>query len=126
LLAQSKLIADQLDDPAVAFAVDNSLALRALRHDAYQEALEHFQAAERHVADASVNDALILYLNRGNLRLQRLELAAARRDLNRCVALAVAVDTEASGSRVKSSEFMARHNLGYLEFLAGNCRSPCS
>ena len=120
LLAQSKLIADQLDDPAVAFAVDNSLALRALRHGAYQEALEHFQAAERHVADASVNDALILYLNRGNLRLQRLELAAARRDLNRCVALAVAVDSEASDSRVKSSEFMARHNLGYLEFLAGN------
>src|SRR5829696_4299264 len=120
LLAQSKLIADQLDDPAVAFAVDNSLALRALRHGAYQEALEHFQAAERHVADASVNDALILYLNRGNLRLQRLELAAARRDLNRCVALAVAVDPEASDSRVKSSEFMARHNLGYLEFLAGN------
>src|SRR5215203_144542 len=120
LLAQSKLIADQLDDPAVAFAVDNSLALPALRHVAYQEALEHFQAAERHVADASVNDALILYLNRGNLRLQRLELAAARRDLNRCVALAVAVDPEASDSRVKSSEFMARHNLGYLEFLAGN------
>ena len=120
LLAQSRLIADQLNDPAVAFAVDNSLALRALRHGAYQEALDRFQAAERHVADASVNDALILYLNRGNLRLQRLELAAARRDLNRCIALAVAVDTEASDSRVKSSEFMARHNLGYLEFLAGN------
>ena len=120
LLAQSRLIADQLDDPAVAFAVENTLALRALRRGAYHEALEHFQAAERHVADASVNDALILYLNRGNLRLQRLELAAARRDLNRCVALAAAVGGEASDSRVKSSEFMARHNLGYLEFLAGN------
>ena len=120
LLAQSRRIADQLDDPAVAFAVDNTLALRALRLGAYAEALERFQAAERHVADASVNDALILYLNRGNLRLQRLELAAARRDLNRCVAIAAAVGGDASDNRVKSSEFMARHNLGYLEFLAGN------
>src|SRR4029450_3714956 len=97
LLAQSRRIADQLDDPAVAFAVDNTLALRALRRGAYAEALERFQAAERHVADASVNDAAVLYLNRGNLRLQRLELAAARRALNRCVAIAAAVGGGAGG-----------------------------
>jgi hypothetical protein len=119
LLTQAKLIAEQLGDPGVAFAVDNALALQALRRGDHGVALERFEAAERHVADASVNDASIFYLNRGNLRLQRLELAAARRDLDRCVALAAAL-AGPDASKMKVAEFMARHNLGYLEFLAGN------
>ncbi len=120
LLTQAQSIANELGDPAVAFAVDNAAALQAARRGDHRAALERFTAAEVHVTDASVNDALILYLNRGNLHLQRLELAAARRDLNRCLSLAAAVGPEAADSRVRSSEFMARHNLGYLEFLAGN------
>ena len=59
--------------------MDNSLALRALRHGAYQEALEHFQAAERHVADASVNDALILLSTAAIYDCNVWKLAGARR-----------------------------------------------
>jgi tetratricopeptide (TPR) repeat protein len=119
LLAQAQLIAEQLADPGVAFAVENALALQALRRGDHEVALLRFEAAERHVADASINDASVFYLNRGNLRLQRLELSTARRDFDRCIALAAAVDV-ADASKMKVSEFMARHNLGYLEFLAGN------
>ena len=117
LLAQAQLIAEQLADPGVAFAVENAIALQALRRGDHEVALLRFEAAERHVADASVNDASVFYLNRGNLRLQRLELSTARRDFDRCIALAAAVDG-ADASKMKVSEFMARHNLGYLEFLA--------
>ena len=48
--------------------------------------------------------------------MQRLELGPARRDLGRVVALA-----ERSGdAQVKAWGFMAQHNRGYAEFLAGN------
>jgi hypothetical protein len=44
-----------------------------LRHGDHEVALQRFDAAERHVADASINDASVFYLNRGRLRLQRLD-----------------------------------------------------
>lgn len=109
-----------LGEPAVAFAVDNTLALQALRRGDHEQALTFFAAAERHVADASVNDASIFYLNRGNLRLQRLELGLARRDLDRCISLATAVGADIVEHELEVSEFMARHNVGYPEYLAGN------
>jgi hypothetical protein len=119
-LNEAQRIAASLGEPAVAFAVDNALALQALRRGDHEQSLRLFTVAERHVADASVNDASIFYLNRGNLRLQRLELGAARRDLDRCIALATAVGADAAEHKLEISEFMARHNLGYLEYLAGN------
>jgi hypothetical protein len=119
-LVEAQRIAVDLGEPAVAFAVDNALALQALRRGDHEQALTLFAAAERHVADASVNDASIFYLNRGNLRLQRLELGPARRDLDRCITLATAVGADTTERELEISEFMARHNLGYLEYLAGN------
>jgi len=41
----------------MAFAIENALALQALRHGDHEVALQRFDAAERHVADASINDA---------------------------------------------------------------------
>jgi hypothetical protein len=119
-LVEARSIAVGLGEPSVAFAVDNALALQALRRGDHEQALTLFAAAERHVADASVNDASIFYLNRGNLRLQRLELGLARRDLNRCIRLASAVGADTAEHELEVSEFMARHNVGYLEYLAGN------
>jgi hypothetical protein len=54
-----------------------------------------------------------ILLNRGSLQLYRGQLSAARQDLLRSAELAAE-----HGLRVE--EFKARHNLGYLEFLAGN------
>lgn len=121
-LADARRLADQLGRPSVTFAVDNATALRMLRTGDHPAAMQRFEAAERHIAAAGTTDACVLYLNRGNLHLQRLELDQARRDLDRCVRLA-AQETDgavSSNSVLTDLEFMARHNLGYLEFLAGN------
>ena len=83
-------------------------------------ALQRFEAAERHVADASINDASVFYLNRGNLRLQRLELSSARRDFDRCITLAAALDG-ADASKMKVSEFW----LGAIWATSNSWREIC-
>lgn len=115
-LAEAQRIVDELAETGLAFAVDNAMALRLVRSGAYEDALDRFSRAEQNISAATASEACILYLNRGNLRLQRLELEAARRDLDRAIALAAAEDD----AQLKSWEFMARHNLGYLEFLRGH------
>ena len=87
----------------MAFAVENALALQALRHGDHGAALQRFEAAERHVADASINDASVFYLNRGRLRLQRLELSMARRDFARCLTLTAARDRPRLGLQFRTA-----------------------
>jgi hypothetical protein len=86
----------------VAFVVENALALQALRHGDHEVALQRFEAAEGHVADASINDASF-YLNRGRLRLQRLELSMARRDFDRCLTLTAASDRPRLGLQFRTA-----------------------
>ncbi|GAA3606322.1 CHAT domain-containing protein [Microlunatus ginsengisoli] len=104
-------------NPALQFAVDSATALNLLRRGDHDGALERFASAERNIKSATTSEACILFLNRGNLMLQNLHLAAARRDLDRCIELA---DAEPDNEQLRAWQFMARHNLGYLEFLAGN------
>jgi len=120
LLAEAHELAQDLHDQSGEFAIDNALALQALRRGDHDQALQRFATAEMHVSHASINDASIFYLNRGNLRMQRLELQAARRDFEKCIALASTLSADRADGRLKISQFMARHNLGYVEFLAGN------
>lgn len=87
----------------MAFAIENALALRALRHGDHEVALQRFEAAERHVADASMNDASVFYLNCGRLRLQRLELSMARRDFDRCLTLTAASDRPRLGLQFRTA-----------------------
>ncbi|MEP6798731.1 MAG: CHAT domain-containing protein [Lapillicoccus sp.] len=54
-----------------------------------------------------------LLLNRGTVHLIGRNLVAARQDLSRSIELAL-------GAGDLMTEFKARHNLGYAEFLAGN------
>ena len=54
-----------------------------------------------------------LLLNRGTVHLIGRDLVAARHDLVRSIELAAAVGD-------LTTEFKARHNLGYAEYLAGN------
>jgi tetratricopeptide (TPR) repeat protein len=120
MLTEAHQLAENLAEGGLEFTVDNALALQALRRGDPEEALERFAAAELHVAEASSNDALTFYLNRGYLRMQRLELPAARRDFDKCIALTSTLSSDATDGKLKSSQFMARHNLGYVEYLAGN------
>ena len=98
----------------LAFVVNQTLALRATRSGLVDEALIHFAAAEALAADATNLDVCKMLLNRGTLNLERLELDGARRDLELCL-------SRAQGNPdLVTLAMMARHNLGYLEFLAGN------
>lgn len=96
------------------FVVNQTLALRELRAGRIDAALGHFAAAESIMADAVDLDVCKMLLNRGTLHLQQFELDAAQRDLELCLARA-----EGNGS-LTTLAAMARHNLGYLEFLRGN------
>lgn len=94
-------------------AVHGQRALVALSMGRTTEALSAFDDAVELLDKAEPYDQMCLLLNRGALHLENGSLAAARRDLARCAALAAS-----GGDRVL--EFKARHNLGYVEFLAGN------
>ena len=76
-------------------------------------ALLAFDSAADLLDQAEPFDKMCILLNRGALHLEHGALAPARRDLSRCVALAVT-------AKDHLIEFKARHNLGYVEFLAGH------
>ncbi|HEX8079469.1 MAG TPA: CHAT domain-containing tetratricopeptide repeat protein [Jatrophihabitans sp.] len=79
----------------------------------FEAGLEHLDSAVALIDHAEPAHASNILLNRGSLQLYRGQLGAARQDLSRSAELAAR-----HGLRVE--EFKARHNLGYLEFLAGN------
>lgn len=114
--------ADQIGSGELSFAISSLNAFRTLRGGQHERALNGFAQAERNVAWATHLDAAVMYLNRGNLRMQRLELDQARRDLERSVDLAThpGGETDEDTEELERLAFKARHNLGYLEFLAGN------
>lgn len=121
LLQEARRLTELLDEPVLRFAVANSSALRLLRHGEFEAALEAYAGAEAMVGHARRHDAAVLYLNRGNLRLQRLELAEARQDLQRCLGLVQGISPEHEhAATLARVGFMAEHNLGYLEHLQGN------
>ena len=112
-LREARARAARTGDPALLVRVHSQSALIALRIGEYGEALEQFAAAETMLEHADDNDTFAILLNAGTLRLFRGDLAGARSSLTRAVDFARGV-----GMRV--GEFKALHNLGYLEFLAGD------
>jgi len=94
-------------------AVQGQRALVALSMGRTSDALSAFDAAVELLDRAEPYDQMCILLNRGALHLENGSIVPARRDLARCAALAAA-----AGDRVL--EYKARHNLGYVEFLAGN------
>ena len=99
--------------PAVEVAVQGQRGLLLLRAGDIPGALRELDRAVGHLADAEPVDACVLLLNRGTLHLERGDLRRARTDLQACVERA-----ESLGDPLL--EFKARHNLGYLEYLAGD------
>src|SRR5664279_4762896 len=120
-LAQLSKVYDILDSDTVSAQdalplrtpVHNQHGLLLLRSGRTDDALVHFTKAEQWFEHAPVVERCAVLLNRGALAINTLDLAHARADLRRCADLARA-------GELPLLEFKAVHNLGYLEFLAGD------
>lgn len=112
-LAEADAVAGQFDDAQIRVAIHNQRGLMLLRVGRDEDALAEFDRAETWFGSAPPLEQCNVLLNRGAQRLDRVELALARADLQRCKDLAAR-----HGLVLLAA--MATHNLGYLEFLAGN------
>jgi len=104
---------------AVEVAIHGQRGLLWLRGGDVDAALRELDRAVARVAQAEPVDACVLLLNRGTVHLERGHLARARVDLAGCAERAAAI-----GDVLLM--FKARHNLGYLEFLAGDLPAALS
>ena len=93
--------------------VHSQQALLLFRGGRFAAALDEFEAAERHLDNAAGVDHCRLLINRGALYVETGSLDLARSDLTTAVELARALG-EARFERI------ALHNLGCLEFFAGD------
>lgn len=110
--ASELAVAVRADD--LTFVIHQTQGLQSLRSGAVDEALAHFAAAEPLLRSATDLDAAKMLLNRGVVNLERLDLAAARRDFTRCL------DRAAGRPELVTLAMMATHNLGWVEHLAGD------
>ncbi|GAA3579071.1 CHAT domain-containing protein [Microlunatus spumicola] len=110
--ATDRAVALGADD--LTFAVRQARALRALRMGARDEALEQFALADPLAGRAADLDVCRMLVNRGVVRLERLDLEGAREDFAGCLVRA------GDDPDLRKFAAMARHNLGYTAFLAGD------
>jgi hypothetical protein len=113
VLDQAARIADRHGDLSVTVSINNQRGLLLLRAGDMAGALAGFRDAESGFGDATALDRCNVLLNRGVVQLNQGDLAAARSDLTRCAKLA-------AEAQLDLLQAMAEHNVGYLEFLAGN------
>ncbi len=90
-------------------------ALLILRSGDTRGALRAFDEAAELVDQADLFDRAIILLNRGVVHLEHLDLVAARADFTASLRWAELAEDHAGLSMVA----MARHNLAYVDFLAG-------
>ncbi len=112
LLTRADRLAEAAHDPSLRATVRAQRALVVLRSGDTRAALRAFDEAVAQMERVSARDRAILLLNRGALHLEHTDLARAEADLVGSAGFA-----EQIGDARLSS--MARHNLGYVEFLAG-------
>ncbi len=112
-LSQAQRRADRVDDPALRVRVHGNHAWMAARAGLFDRALAEFASAMALLEHADPPDQFGVLLNSGNLHLFRGELDEARGLLRRAVAVAERNDMAAG-------QFMALHNVGYVDFLAGD------
>lgn len=113
LLADAEADATEAGDPSIRTALHKERGVLYLRTGRMDEALAEFDRGERWFADAPALDRCNVLLNRGVVRMERTEIDLARADLSRCLDLATTEHLDILRS-------MALHNLGYVEYLAGN------
>lgn len=112
LLAEAEELAARSGSEELVATVRGQRGLLLLRGGQVEQALAALDAAVEVIDRADPGDQVIILLNRGTAHLERGALDVARADLEHCVQVAAAV-----GDR--DHEMKARHNLGYVEFLAG-------
>lgn len=112
LLHEAREVARSAADDSLVVAVGGQLGLFYLRSGRAEEGIAEFDRAMAVAADADPYERCVILLNRGVARLERFAVDAAKADF----AAAAEVAAE-SGDALR--EFMARHNLGYAEFVAG-------
>ena len=105
-------VAQELGSDALLATVLGQRALVVLRSGDTRAALAAFDEAAVLIDAMEPRDQAIVLLNRGVLRLEHTDLPHAHDDLTRSVGYA----ETAGDARLES---MARHNLGYVDFLAG-------
>lgn len=112
LVDAAATVARQLRSDSLLATVLAQRAFVILRSGDTRAALAAFDEAAALLEDMEPRDRAIVMLNRGALRLEHTDLQQAQDDLARSVAYAV----DAGDVALESS---ARHNLGYVDFLAG-------
>jgi CHAT domain-containing protein len=112
-LAEAERLVELAEHPELSALLHLQNGYIRVRAGHFEAGLEHLDSAVALIEHAEPAHASNILLNRGSLQLYRGQLSAARQDLSRSAELAAE-----HGLRVE--EFKARHNLGYLEFLAGN------
>lgn len=113
VLDEAEIWAREAHAPAVAVAVIGQRGVLCLRRSDPVAGLRELDRAVAMADLAEPLDAAILLLNRGNLNLQLGRLGPARSDLAECSVRATALGDDLL-------RFKAVHNLGYVEFLAGD------
>jgi tetratricopeptide (TPR) repeat protein len=112
-LSEAARIAEDAVDHEIKLIVEIQRGLIAMRSGDLETAISRLDEAIRLLEFGSPFERAITLINRGALLLYLGDLAKARLDLD--MALSAAQEAE-----LPLEAYKAKHNLGYLEFLAGN------
>jgi tetratricopeptide (TPR) repeat protein len=112
-LAQAQQHVSTARKPALQAWLDNQLGFMLVRGGKVADGLNHLNAAVDLLEHVDPAMSYSILLNRGTTHLFRGDLRSARLDLTQAVLVARA-------EHMATAEAKAQHNLGYLEFLAGN------
>ncbi|MBV9594872.1 MAG: CHAT domain-containing protein [Actinobacteria bacterium] len=112
ILGRAAELGADLADTAHLTPLHNQRGVLLLRAGRLDDAVVEFDEAEKSFSTSEALERCNVLLNRGAVRLHQGKLREAREDLSRCAAAARAAQLPLLLS-------MATHNLGYLEFLAG-------
>jgi tetratricopeptide (TPR) repeat protein len=112
LLGEAEALAERAAAPDLRASIRGQRGLLLLRAGRRPEALRALDRAVEVIEAAAPSDQFSILLNRGTLHLDAGSLDAASCDFEGAVLLA-----ERAGDRLGAAK--ARHNLGYVEFLAG-------
>jgi tetratricopeptide (TPR) repeat protein len=115
-LAEAERFVERADVPELRAMLDNQRGFMLVRGGKVAEGLRQLDSAVELIDQVDAAMRYSILLNRGTTHLYRGNLRAARADL------AGAVES-ARQQRHPTEEAKAQHNLGYLEFLAGNLAS---
>lgn len=112
-LERAERLVRRLPDRTVATIARVQRGFLYTRYGDNEKALAEFTAVDPTLTTMPVQQQCNLLLSRGIVRINLLQLGPARADFTRCIDLA-------RGADLRVHIGMAMHNLGYVDFLAGD------